>query len=328
MLQVGEAALTAAILQNEAKSRGLRWDHLPVASRTRTLVRAVAVGERALRGAMWLSRLRIAAHSHDIVHIHSATTAAHSRLVAPRYVLHCHGSDVRTAQYAQRSGASVRRALDEAEAVFFSTPDLVEHVLPRRPDAVYLPVPVAVVDLPNWRPDPEHPRVAFASRWEDVKGLNVQLNAARRIIAAVGEHIEVAGLDWGPGADAAAANGVHMVRRMSHPLYLEWLATSTVVIGQAAGILSASELEAMGVGVPLLVPAPLVGYDGLASSDPPVLGHDIDSVVEMAAHLIKDATGHAPASSREWVAREHGAQTSLDRVLSVHDEVLVNRGCR
>lgn len=325
VLQVGEAALTAAVLQEQARARGLAWEHLPLASTRRDWGGAVARGERAVRGAAWLARLGVGARTHDLVHVHSATTVGHSRVAAPRYVLHCHGSDVRTAQYAAGSGPSVRRALAEAEAVLFSTPDLVEHVLPHRPDAVYLPVPVATDDLPAWHPDPARPRIAFASRWEEVKGLEVQLDVARRLATALGDRAEVVGLDWGPGADAARAAGVRLTPRMPHAAYLAWLAGSTAVVGQAAGILSASELEALGSGVPLLLPTPVRGYDGLAGSPPPVTGSDVASVVDAAVALVADPGGHDAVHARAWVEHEHGAGRALDRVLEVHRTVLAAR---
>ncbi len=183
-LHVGEAALTAAHLVAAARARGLPWDHLPLASTRRDWDGPVAVAQRAVLGATWLARLGLAARRYDIVHVHSASTVAHSRLVSPRYVLHCHGTDVRTAQYDATRGASVRRALAEAEAVLYSTPDLAEHVLPHREDALYLPVPVSVEQLPEWVPDTDRPRVVFASRWEAVKGLAGQLDdraAPRRL---------------------------------------------------------------------------------------------------------------------------------------------------
>ncbi|GAA4386439.1 hypothetical protein GCM10023153_00120 [Ornithinibacter aureus] len=325
VLQVGEAALTAATLEAEARSRGLRWDHLPLASNRREWSGVLGQAQRAALGVPWLARLAVGARTHDIVHVHSATTVRHSRVAAPRYVLHCHGSDVRSAQYDSAAGASVRRALAEAEAVVFSTPDLVEHVLPHRPDATYVPVPVSTDAVPAWRPPLQRPRVAFASRWEDVKGLRTQVDVARGLVAALAGRAEVVGLDWGPGTDAARAAGVRLAPRMGHDDYLRWLATSTAVVGQAAGILSASELEAMAAGTPLLVPSSLGGYAGLAGSPPPVLAADVDAVVEAAVAYVDDPQRHDPQPARAWVRREHGAGTVLDRVLEVHTRVLAAR---
>lgn len=323
-VHVGDAARTAAHLVATARARGLPWDHMPLASTRTDWAGPVAGVQRAVLGATWLGRLAVAAQRHDVVHVHSATTVAHSRRAAPRYVLHCHGTDVRTTQYDPTLGPSVRRALAEAEAVLYSTPDLAEHVLPHREDASYLPVPVSVDDLPQWSPDTAQPRIVFASRWEAAKGLDGQLDTARRLVAALGERAEVLGLDWGPGADAAREAGVKLVPRRGHTEFLAWLAGSTAVVGQAAGILSASELEAMGTGAPLLLPTGLPLYAGLAGTPPPVVGGSPAAVAEAAMALAGGAS-HDPAVGRAWVRDEHGVEQAVDTVAALYAAIVAER---
>lgn len=323
-VHVGDAAQTAAHLVAAARARGMPWDHLPLASTRTHWYGPVAGAQRAALGAAWLGRLAMAARRHDIVHVHSATTVAHSRRVVPRYVLHCHGTDVRTTQYDPTLGPSVRRALAEAEAVLYSTPELADHVLPHRADACYLPVPVAVDDLPLWAPDATRPRIVFASRWEAVKGLEGQLDTARRLVASLSDRAEVLGLDWGPDTDAARAVGVHLVPRRSHAEYLAWLAGSTAVVGQAAGILSASELEAMGSGAPLLMPTSLPLYTGLTESPPPVLGGSPSEVAQAAVALVEGAP-YDPALGRVWVREEHGVERAVDTVDALYTGVMATR---
>lgn len=326
-VHVGEAARTAALLVATARARGLRWDHLPLASTRTDWSGPVATLERAALGATWLGRLAVAARRHDVVHVHSATTVAHSRRVAPRYVLHCHGTDVRTTQYDPALGPSVRRALVDAEAVLYSTPDLAEHVLPHRRDAHYLPVPVTVDDLPRWSPDSVRPHVVFASRWESVKGLDVQLETARRLVAALGDRADVLGLDWGPDTAAARDAGVRLVPRLHHGEFLRWLAGATAVVGQAAGILSASELEAMGTGAPLLLPTELPLYAGRCRTPPPVLGGSPDAVVEEAVALVGGGS-HDPTPGRAWVRDEHGVDRAVDTVAELYAAVVGERRVR
>lgn len=320
VLHVGEAALTAATLVTEARRRGLAWDAMPLASSRRDWSGPVAKAQKAALGARWLGLLAVRARRHDIVHVHSASTFQHSRYAVHRYVLHCHGTDVRTAQYEDGFGPTVRAALDGAEAVVFSTPDLAEHVLPRRPDALYLPVPVDTDTLPTWRA-PERPRIAFASRWEGVKGLAVQLDTASQLVAALDGRADVVGLDWGPAAPEAAAAGVRLVPRMDHAAYLSWLAGATAVVGQAAGILSASELEALGTGAPLLMPAPMPLY---ADEAPPVLGGSPASVVEAAAALV-GGEPHDAEAGRLWTARVHGVNLAVDHLLAIYADVISAR---
>ena len=321
-LHVNDAAFTAERLVRRAKERGYAWDFLPRAFSEPSWVGFRGHMRRTLTGAAWASRLAVEARRHAIVHVHSATTLPHTRALARRYVLHCHGSDVRTAQYEPGRGKDIRAGIRAAEAVFYSTPDLAQHVLPWRPDAILLPVPVDVADLPRWQPQSRRPQVVFASRWEPVKGLGMQLETARLITAALGDSADVVGLDWGPGAPAAAASGVRLVPRMEHASFLRLLAGATVVVGQAAGILSSSELEALGSGAPLVVPAPLVPADGSA---PPVLGGDPATAADAARALVQGEVVHEPDAGRSWVESEHGVQRAVDVVATVYRRVVAAR---
>jgi hypothetical protein len=321
-LHVNDAAFTAARLVAEARRRGLRWDLQPIASPPRDWSGVGGQVRRAAIGAGWLARLAVAARRHDIVHVHSASTLPHVRPATRRFVLHCHGSDVRAAQYQPARGEAIRAGLRQAEAVFYSTPDLAEHVLPHRPDAILLPVPVDVTALPRWQPAAGPARVVFASRWEDVKGLAAQLETAERLVGALSGRAEVVGLDWGPAAQAAQRLGVRLVPRLDHPAYLDLLAGATAVVGQSAGILSASELEAMGTGAPLAIPSPLAMY---AESAPPVLGSDPASVTEAVLALVDDPTPHDPSVGRDWVQRWHGSSTGVDTVSRVYAAVMAAR---
>jgi hypothetical protein len=321
-LHVNDAAFTGQNLVAEARRRGWRWDRMPKAAEAQDWRGVTGRARRALIGGTWLARLAVEARRHDVVHVHSASTLHHTRAAAPRFVLHCHGSDVRTTQYDPRRTAEIRSGLRDAEAVFYSTPDLTEHVLPHRPDAILLPVPVAVDDLPHWHPDADRPTVVFASRWEAVKGLEAQLDTAGRLVAALGDRAEVVGLDWGPDAAEAARLGVRLVPRLDHAAYLSLLAGASVVVGQSAGILSASELEAMGTGAPLVVPVELPLY---AASAPPVHGGSVEGAVEAVVELVSGGQAHDPGQARGWVRDTHGAARGVDTVAAVYRDVVGGR---
>lgn len=320
-LHVNEAAFTAVRMIAEATRRGYRWDFLPKAAPAQDWRGVTGKARRALIGAAWVAKLRGQAKRHDVVHVHSASTVAHSRLGAPRYVVHCHGTDVRTAQYDPARGAAIRAALRDAEAVFFSTPDLAEHVLPHRADAVYVPAPVDVAGVPHWTPQGK-PTVVFASRWTADKNTDTQLATAAALVEALDGRAEVAGLDWGPHARAAADAGVTLLPRRDHAGYLDLLAQAHVVVGQAAGILAVSELEALAAGAPMVVPVPLPRY---AETPPPVHGGSVGEAVEATVALLGKTMAHEPAKVRQWVADHHGVEHAVDTVAAVHRDVVAAR---
>lgn len=322
VLHVNEAAFTAHRLIAEATRRGFAWHYLPKAAPAQDWRGPTGQARRALIGAAWVARLRLSARRHDIVHVHSASTVAHSRFGAPRYVLHCHGSDVRTAQYEPSRGAGIRDALRDAEAVFFSTPDLAEHVLPHREDAVYVPVPIDVDNVAPWTPTPGRPRVVFASRWSPDKNSAVQLETATALVKALDGRADVVGLDWGPQAADAAAAGVTLLPRGDHADYLALLSGAHVVVGQAAGILAVSEIEALAAGAPMVVPVPLPLYD---DSPPPVLGGSVADAVAAAVSVLDGSVPHEPEKVRQWAHDHYDVGHAVDTVAAVHRDVVAAR---
>lgn len=322
VLHVNEAAFTAHRLIAEGRRRGYAWRHLPRAAPDQEWRGLTARGRRALVGAGWVARLRVLARHHDIVHVHSASTLSHSRWGAPRFVLHCHGSDVRTAQYDPARTRSIRAGLAAAEAVFYATPDLAEHVLPHRRDAIYLPVPVDTDNIPRWSPAPGQPRVVFASRWSPDKNSAALLSLARELVGGLDGSAHVVGLDWGPQAGDAAALGVQLVARGDHGSYLDLLAGADVVVGQATGMLGASELEALAAGCPLVVPVPLPLY---AAAPPPVLGGTLAGAVAAVTALLDRTRSHDPVTVRRWVRDEHGVERVTDTVVEVYRDVMARR---
>lgn len=299
----------------------MRWDYLPAATGAVTAPGSLGLAQKAVVGAGWVARLAVQSRRHDIAHVHSAGILKHARFGLRRYVLHCHGTDVRTQQYLPAWRAPIRDGLRRAEAVFFSTPDLAEHVVPQRTDAVYLPVPIDTGLLPHWSPAPR-PRVVFASRWGDDKGGQAQVDLAAAVVAAVGERADVIGLDWGPRAVEAGAAGVDLVARLDRAAYLGLLASAHAVVGQSAGILAASELEALGTGAPLVMPVPLPLY---AAAPPPVLGDSVPTAADAVVALVSGTSAHDPSAGQEYVARVHGVDHAWASVQQTYERVLAAR---
>jgi hypothetical protein len=321
-LHVNDAAFTAQRMIAEATRRGYTWDFMPKAAPTQEWRGVSGKARKAAIGVTWAARLAVRARRYDIVQIHSAGVLAHSRVSAPRFVLHCHGSDVRTRQYQPGWSSTIRNGLRDAEAVFYPTPELAEHVLPQRPDAVYLPIPVDVHNVATWAPEPGTPRIFFASRWSPDKASATQVELARQLVAAAGDRAEVVGLDWGPQAADAAEAGVRLVPPCDQETYLKLITGAHVVIGQAAGILATSELETLAAGAPLVLPVPLPLY---ADTAPPVYGGTVADAVDATVALLAGTQPHDLTATREWARDHHGIEHAVDTVARVHREVVAAR---
>lgn len=348
VLHVNDAAFTTTNLLREAARRGLPWRYLPIAISDPAWSGVSGTVRRAASGLRWEARLARQAASCDLLHVHVASVVRHTGWVPRPYVLHLHGTDIRTHQYLPEYSGLVRRAVERAAAVLYSTPDLAEHVR-WRPDATLMPVPIDTGALPPWRPDPR-PTVVFASRWEEVKGLAVQVRVAdslrRRRPTA-----RLLGVDWGSGADLARKHGVELVPRTSHDGFLELLASAHVVVGQPTGMLAASELEALGIGVPVVAALEPRWYPPALIPTPPVLGgleigrrHPLPTqdpsragsreltggqveataealVAEVVNALDAPAAVSVALGGPAWLARHHGVTRAVDQLVDVYDSL-------
>ncbi|WP_144083425.1 glycosyltransferase family 4 protein [Microbacterium sp. TS-1] len=299
-----------------ARETGRSWRFMPP-EQAWAPVRAGHRKPTKLAQAATFARIDVNVAWAQVVHAHFATTA--SRLTpwfvpSRPYVLHLHGTDIRTRWASSAEHDKIQRFIDGASHVYYSTPDLLENATTARSDAEYLPIFVDPHQLPDWRPQPY---VAVVSRWEEVKGHVEMLAVARGLISA---GIEVRGLNWGPGAAEAAAIGVKLQPRMSHPDFLDFLSHASAALGQSSSILSVSEVEAMAIGVPLsAVGTHLPGPDGRPL---PIREGSPDEVTEQ---LLADLEDPAAASHRldvaNWARTWHTAHRYLPQLDEIYRRV-------
>ena len=318
VLHLNDCAFVGKNLVDAARRDRHRWDYLaPQATFPR--VKPGASTPTRLENVRTLARLATHVGRADVVHVHFATTVRRLRpsVIPDRpYVLHLHGTDIRTLWADPSSHADIQRCIDGASHVYYSTRDNRENAEKAFPGAEYMPIFVDANSLPRWDPAPQR-YVAFTSRWEAVKGLPEMLDLARRLRAALPADVQLQGLDWGPGAAEAAAAGVTLVPKMAHADFLGWLAGSSAAVGQATSILAVSEIEAMGIGVPLAaLGAHLPGPDG--APVPIRTGTPADVVEAVRSDLDDPIQASRDLGGRAWVLREHTADRQIPRLLATY----------
>ena len=142
VLHLGDPAHTATLLARAANETGRAWRVLPLAQNPQTASPVAQTLGRTWRGAWWEARLWGAKLSRPRIHLHSAMALPHVGWALGDYVLHLHGTDIRSRRYEPAYTNRIHDAVAHARQVFYSTPDLREHLTDWRPEARLIPVPV------------------------------------------------------------------------------------------------------------------------------------------------------------------------------------------
>ncbi len=321
VLHFNDCASVGLALVTEARRQGHHWAYAApdVVRPTHTSPNRWVAKAQFLP---YVVRRRLLLARAGVVHVHYATSA---RLLRERgmprrpYVLHLHGSDIRSQWPDPAYRDEIQRAIDEAEHVYFANLDTADQARAARSDAEYLPILIDLAVLPPWQRSAGagRQRVLFVSRWDDVKGADANIELAGELRRALPD-VELLGLDWGPKAGAAADAGVQLVPRTSRPEFLRLMASADVAVGQARPVLATSELEAMAIGVPTAalgsrLPRP---DDG---STPPAIEGGVEEVVGGIRDALSDPQGTAATlGGSEWVRARHVATPWVPRLLEVY----------
>lgn len=236
------------------------------------------------------------------------------------YALTLHGTDIRESYWQDQHHKVIKEDIDRAGQVWYTTPDLREKAEQARPDAEYLPAPVDMDELPLWAPALK-PKVFFPSRWDGSKGGDALLQTAADVVSAVGHsgEAEIVGLDWGDRAPDAAALGIKLLPKMAKSLFLQELATAHVAVGQVTGVLGLSELQAMGIGVPLIFADPVDEY----LHDQAMVGVARPDVAQAVRDSLRDPEALSrKLGGRAYVSRVHGPAALIPRLEAGYAKVL------
>ena len=141
-----------------------------------------------------------------------------------------------------------------------------------------------------------------------MKGGNTQVEAAKCLRARLDQSVALVGLQWGDSQlmDAAREAGVCLIPKLPGAQYRQVIRDATACVGQTAGILSASELEALAEDVPLIAPLNPSWYDASHPSlvDVPVLGGtaldptDSETIAELTLAALQTPVSQRPLTHR------------------------------
>lgn len=317
-LHVHDAAGVGKDIITTAHEMGLRWNQIPIPRyfnwRWPGPLQHVLVRSRR---AAWDAELAMRSALVDVVHVHTGGLSPHARWFRNPWVLHLHGTDIRTRQYEAAWKEKIQFGLQNANHIVFSTPDLAEHLQTSSQKSSYLPLTVRLEELPPWRP--VRNRVIFASRWDDVKGANEQMEIAESL-ATQDPSLELVGLDWGERAPEAASAGIRLVPRMNQAEYLLWLASGSAVVGQVTRILSLSELQALAIGVPLISSFDQSFYPELTKLSS---NNTVGSHVAAVRKALDEPTRTARLQNgKRYVLDQHNPVAGLKKLIRIYESIL------
>lgn len=323
VLQFNDCAFVARSLVGAAARSGLDWGYLPPEQvRPMTAAPKNPLLAKA-RFVPYLLRRRAALQAAEVVHVHYGTSV---RLIKERgmpdrpYVLTLHGTDIRRQWKLPAFHDEIQRAIDGAAHVFYANTDNQVDATAARADAEFLPSVVDLPRLPQWQPV-GLPQVMFISRWDDDKGVEKQLDLARELSRALKGRAELVGLNWGPGAARAQANGVRLLEKMPQPAYYGQLGGSAIGIGQASDYFSTSEFEALCMGLPVAalgsrLPRP---DDG---TTPPVMEGALADVVDQVVEAVADpAAASASLGGAAWAVPRYDAANYVPQLAELYRRI-------
>lgn len=329
MLHLGDPASTATVLTNEATRRGYDWLVKQWATTEQHSSKLLTVLHKAARGLVWEAQFARRRVGYPLIHLHSPLALPHVSWALGTYALHLHGTDIRVQQYKKEFRSRILTAIEGASVVYYSTPDLREHTLVHRPDAILAPVPVAssstaIGTVPRELQDLDY--IFFTSRWEPAKGGDAQIDFLRSLRAKLDDSVQVVGLDWGSHAVQARLPGVTLIPKQSYPDFLATIAGSRLAIGQLTGVMGASELDALDLNIPLVMPLNPKWYDGSSPSlvSPPVIGagvapDDVDGLTDVVLDALESRRHQ---DSHSWIHQHHSPSAVLDVVISGYERYL------
>ena len=258
-----------------------------------------------------------------LVHIHYATQGVVGLGVGRRFVIHCHGSDIRGARPGSLRGAVLSTILRRAALVLYATPDLAADVGRFRRDAAYLPNPI---DTAAFAPSRTPTRdVLMATKLDPVKGAGTAVEALARLLERR-PATRITVIASGPMLDAVRSRLGHRARfipPVEHARMPDLIRDHRVALGQfRLGILSQVELESLACGVPVVT---WFDHPEAYEDQPPiVIAHEPGEIATRLAGLLDDEPGRAglATAGRSWVIANHDS----DRIAGRLDEAYRSAG--
>jgi glycosyltransferase involved in cell wall biosynthesis len=269
---------------------------------------------------------------YDLVHIHWASYGILGLMSRIPFVVHCHGTDVRSRLRHPLFRKMLEPFLQRAAAVLCITPDLLPVVRSVRPDALLSPAPIDTerfVPAKNIADDRRnHWTILLFARLDPEKGVDIAMEG---IVRFVRRHtgVRVRLLDWGPLKVQYRLRYGHCFEfiPLVAPDEVEHLILSAdVIIGQfALGALGLSEFQAMSCARPVI--ASFCYNDAYPTSPPICQAASASEIDERLEYLFQnpEMAKSLGRQAREWIIENHDYRILAIRLEKLYQSILLEK---
>lgn len=266
--------------------------------------------------------------SFDIIHVHYGSFAYLALLNRIPFYLHIHGTDVRKFIHWPVLGNIIRKGLEKAITVFYTTPDLKELVEPYRKDAVFFPNPI---DTDKFRPPVDQkptqtPVIFNINKIDRFKGLDRVLSGLELLWEQMPE-VQVMMFGFGNALEEAQDfltrhaedPRLTLLSRVLHEEMVKLIQNSTLVLGQmSTGAMGCSELEAMACAKPVVCN---FSYESMYPSPPPVFKAETaeearDQMIWILKH--PELAQEKSAEAREWIVNNFNKKLVAQKLVQIY----------
>jgi glycosyltransferase involved in cell wall biosynthesis len=328
VLHVNDVAYVAQYLVNGLTDLGVEaFFYQPTVGTYRaTILKRFLMPITRTRESLHL-RYLVKSQDIEIIHVHYASFAYMPMITGLPYILHCHGSDINRDLHRPGLRQLIIKALNRAQIVFCSTPNLVPLIKPYRTDVIFLPNPIDTNLFHPIRTDNTNIyQLLSISKLDRAKGIN-QIIDTIKLVWEMKPDAKIGMFSFGNEAefirDFQELNKSKLILLpfTKHDEMPNVINSYQAILGQQDMVgkaLGVSELEAMASGKPVICP---FGYSDYYQIPPPILqSNNAEEACNHALDLINDSEkrSNLGEKSREWILEQHSIETISQKLLKYY----------
>lgn len=255
-------------------------------------------------------------------YIHYATFAGYLLRTRKQLVVHCHGTDIRE-NLSNKYRNLTLSALQRANLIFYSTPDLAEYVPNElKSKSYFIPNPVDVDLFKPAKKEHEGINIFVLSKLDKTKGADKFLP----LVEQLAKEKKVSRIFVMKHGNALpnklpCHEKIQYLDRLTKSEMISLMQQQDIAIGQMQlGAIGMTELEALACGVPTIA---FFKYNGIYEQPCPILNAETTTEAYSQMKLLLDNTElrqQTSKQSREWVCENHSIEIVGSKIENIFEK--------